>query len=131
MKAGRSKEWQRVKFGEIAREVRSTTKTPIEDGLEFYIGLENETKEEMVPDDKQALTQIFIELKNSATPQMVANIVEDIDKIVRATRFDGWQNSITGERDIQKVLRQTLFKYKLHTEQELFEKAYGYIREHY
>ncbi|WP_321414810.1 hypothetical protein [uncultured Desulfobacter sp.] len=85
----------------------------------------------MSPISKQALTQIFLELKNSATPRMIANIVEDIDKIVRATRFDGWQNSITGERDIQKVLRQTLFRYKLHTEQELFEKAYAYIREHY
>lgn len=36
-----------------------------------------------------------------------------------------------GQKEIQKVLRQTLFKYKLHKEQELFEKAYGYIRGHY
>lgn len=33
--------WQVVKFGEIAKEVRATTKTPIEDGLEFYVGLEH------------------------------------------------------------------------------------------
>ncbi|MCK5163079.1 MAG: hypothetical protein KAQ72_05155 [Desulfobacula sp.] len=44
---------------------------------------------------------------------------------------DGWQNSITRERDIKKVLRQTLFKYKLHIDQELFEKASGYVCEHY
>ncbi len=101
------------------------------DAAKDMVRLEHDTKEAVIPDDKQALTEIFLELKNSATPRMIANIVEDIDKIVRATRFDGWQNSITGERDIQKVLRQTLFRYKLHTEQELFEKAYGYIREHY
>ena len=101
------------------------------DAARQMVHLENETHEDVIPDDKQALTQIFLELKTNTTPQIVANIVEDIDKIVRATRFDGWQNSITGERDIQKVLRQTLFKYKLHKEQELFEKAYGYIREHY
>jgi len=28
-------------------------------------------------------------------------------------------------------LRRTLFKYKLHTDAELFEKAYGYVREYY
>ena len=33
--------WQIVKFGEIAKEVKSTTKTPLEDGLEFYIGLDH------------------------------------------------------------------------------------------
>lgn len=101
------------------------------DAAKAIVRMEHDTNETIIPDDKQALTQIFLELKNSATPRMIANIVEDIDKIVRATRFDGWQHSITGERDIQKVLRQTLFRYKLHTEQALFEKAYAYIREHY
>ncbi len=33
--------WQIVKFGEIAKEVKSTTKDPAEDGLEFYVGLEH------------------------------------------------------------------------------------------
>lgn len=95
------------------------------------VHLENATQEEVIPDNKQALTEIFKELKNDTTPQMIANIVEDIDKIVKVTRFDGWQNTNAGQKEIQKVLRQTLFKYKLHKEQELFEKAYGYIREHY
>ncbi len=95
------------------------------------VRLENETHEDVIPDDKQALTEIFLEVKNDTTPQIIANVVEDIDKIVRATRFDGWQNTHAGQKEIQKVLRQTLFKYKLHKEQELFEKAYGYIREQY
>lgn len=95
------------------------------------VQLENETGEDVIPDDKQALTEIFIEVKSDTTPQIIANVVEDIDKIVKVTRFDGWQQNYGGQRDIQKVLRQTLFRYGLHKEQELFEKAYGYIREHY
>lgn len=101
------------------------------DAARDMVHLENETHEEVIPDDKQALTEIFLELRNGTTPQIIANVVEDIDKIVKVTRFDGWQSTHTGQKDIQKVLRQTLFKYKLHKEQELFEKAYGYIREHY
>jgi type I restriction enzyme R subunit len=101
------------------------------DAARDMVRLENETHEEVIPDDKQALTEIFLELRNGTTPQIIANVVEDIDKIVRATRFDGWQSTHAGQKEIQKVLRQTLFKYKLHKEQELFEKAYGYIREHY
>ena len=92
---------------------------------------EHETDEKVIPNGKQALTEIFLEIKNDATPQFIANVVEDIDKIVKATRFDGWQNNYGGQREIKKVLRQTLFKYKLHKEQELFEKAYAYIKEHY
>jgi type I restriction enzyme R subunit len=36
-----------------------------------------------------------------------------------------------GEREVQQVLRRALLKYRLHTEQELFEEAYRYIREYY
>jgi type I restriction enzyme R subunit len=77
------------------------------------------------------LTEIFLEVKTDATPEIVASIVDDIDKIVKATRFDGWQDNHGGQREIKKVLRETLFKYQLHREQELFDKAYGYIWEHY
>ena len=35
------------------------------------------------------------------------------------------------EREIQKTLRQTLKKYNLHTDQELFRKAYAYIKQYY
>lgn len=33
--------WQIVKFGDIAKEVKLTTKNPAEDGLEFYVGLDH------------------------------------------------------------------------------------------
>ena len=101
------------------------------DAARDIVRTENETEEQVIPNGKQALTEIFLEIKNDATPQFIANVVDDIDKIVKATRFDGWQDNHGGQREIQKVLRQTLFKYKLHKEQELFDKAYEYIREHY
>jgi type I restriction enzyme R subunit len=45
------------------------------------------------------------------------------------TWVDYWQWTIAGEREIQKALRKTLLKYQLHKEQELFDKAYNYIRD--
>jgi type I restriction enzyme R subunit len=61
----------------------------------------------------------------------VERIVADIDSIVRIVRFDGWQTTAQGEREVRLALRKALLKYKLHTDQELFEKAYGYIRQYY
>ena len=80
---------------------------------------------------KAALTELFMEVKNSETPLMVERIVNDIDEIVRLVRFDGWQNTSAGEREVQKALRGTLLKYKLHRDQELFDRAYAYIRQYY
>ena len=80
---------------------------------------------------KAALTELFEEARNDRTPVMVERIVSDIDEIVRHVRFDGWQTTHAGEREVKKALRKTLFKYRLHQDQELFERAYGYIRQHY
>lgn len=80
---------------------------------------------------KAALTELFLELKTDKTPAIVERIVNDIDEIVRMVRFDGWQESITGEREVQKSLRKTLLRYQLHKEEELFMKAYAYIKEYY
>jgi type I restriction enzyme R subunit len=62
---------------------------------------------------------------------IVERIVADIDEIVRKVRFPDWQHTTQGERLVQKELRRTLLKYKLHTDQELFDKAYGNIRQYY
>ena len=93
---------------------------------------ERETpEEEDIDRGKAALTELFEEARNGDTPVMVKRVVDDIDEIVRAVRFDGWQATHAGEREVKKALRQTLFRYKLHQDAELFEKAYGYIREYY
>lgn len=95
------------------------------------VKLERETEAEPVDGTKEALTQLFLECKVDKTPVIVEQIVKDIDHVVKVTRFDGWQWTKTGEREIQQELRRTLLKYKLHKEQDLFDKAYEYIREHY
>jgi type I restriction enzyme R subunit len=87
--------------------------------------------EEELDRGKAALTALFEDAKNGDTPVMVGRVVDDIDEIVRAVRFEGWQTTHAGEREVKKALRQTLFKYKLHQDADLFERAYGYIREYY
>ncbi len=80
---------------------------------------------------KEALTDLFSEAKNTNAHIIVERIVADIDDIVKKVRFPDWQRTNTGERLVQKELRRTLLKYKLHTDQELFDKAYSYIRQYY
>ena len=80
---------------------------------------------------KEALTELFKEAKTKNTHIIVERIVADIDDIVKKVRFDGWKNTSQGEREVQQALRRTLLKYKLHTDQDLFDKAYGYIRQYY
>ncbi len=80
---------------------------------------------------KAALTDLFHETRTEATPAIIERIVNDIDEIVRLVRFPGWQSTSAGEREVKQALRRTLLKYQLHKDQELFDKAYGYIREYY
>lgn len=44
---------------------------------------------------------------------------------VRQVRFRGWQQTVKGERDVYQVIRKRLLKYKLHTDQDLFDRDYG------
>ena len=102
---------------ELARDVvRMERDTPVEEDIDR---------------GKAALTELFEEAKHGNTPIMVRRIVDDIDEIVRAVRFDGWQTTHAGKREVRNALRRTLFKYKLHQNADLFERAYGYIREYY
>jgi type I restriction enzyme R subunit len=80
---------------------------------------------------KTALTELFLETKTDQTPAVVERIVNDIDEIVKIVRFPGWQTTVSGEREVQQSLRKTLLKYKLHKDQQLFERAYAYIKEYY
>jgi type I restriction enzyme R subunit len=80
---------------------------------------------------KAALTELFQHVKKDDTPVMVERIVKDIDEIVRLVRFPGWQQTTAGEREVKQAVRKTLLKYQLHQDLELFEKAYGYVRQYY
>lgn len=93
---------------------------------------ERETSDEPEIDaGKAALTALFEESKNGGTPVMVSRVVDDIDEIVRAVRFAGWQMTRAGEREVKQALRRTLLRYQLHQDADLFEKAYAYVREYY
>lgn len=93
---------------------------------------ENETDPEEERDKaKEALTDLFNEAKNGNTHFIVDRIVADIDDIVKKVRFPDWQATSQGERMVQRELRKTLLKYQLHRDQELFDRAYEYIRQYY
>jgi type I restriction enzyme, R subunit len=100
--------------------------------LREMLEAEKETPPEVDEDrGKAALTELFEEVRTADTPVVVERLVNDIDEIVRVVRFDGWQHTTAGEREVRKALRKTLFKYKLHQDTELFEKAFGYVRQYY
>ena len=88
---------------------------------------------EQVDEDlgKAALTELFEEVRNRDTPVIVERVVADIDEIVRQVRFPGWQQTEAGEREVKKALRRSLLKYKLHSDQDLFDRAYAYIVQYY
>ncbi len=95
-----------------------------------------EAEKEVTPEEerdraKEALTDLFTDAKGKNTHIIVERIVADIDDIVKKVRFPDWQHTSQGERLVQRELRRTLLKYKLHTDQELFDKAYEYIRQYY
>jgi len=77
------------------------------------------------------LTELLAEVKNITIPIVVERIVTDIDEIVRLVRFPGWQSTKVGEREVQRALRNVIYvKYQI-KDQELFDKAYGYVRHYY
>jgi type I restriction enzyme R subunit len=80
---------------------------------------------------KAALTELFEAVRNPETLVIVERVVADIDQIVRLRRFPGWQQTAAGEREVKQALRKTRFKYRLHRDAELFDTAYGYIRQYY
>jgi len=66
----------------------------------------------------------FVGKKNNIT-------IKEIDDVVTKERFDGWQNTINGTKLIKQKLYQILYKHKLGEDDELLEKTYLYVREHY
>ena len=76
-------------------------------------------------------TELFNGVRNEKTPIIVERIVNDIDGIVKIVRFDGWQNTTEGQKEVKKALRSIIWiKYKLKN-QEVFDQAYSYIEQYY
>ena len=130
------------KLSERLEELRDKAEQGLISSIEFVkelcklaketVAAEKEVEQEIQEKSpKTALTELFLELKTDQTPAVVERIVNDIDAIVRVVNFPGWQNTTSGEREVQKSLRKALLKYKLHKDQVLFERAYAYIKEYY
>jgi len=132
-----------VELGERLEKLRREYEAGVIKAIDWLKGLldaakdtvqaERETGDPVVTeaDNKQALTKLFLETRPETTPKLIGDVVEKIDKIVNATRFEGWQNSNSGPREIQKALMLTLAQFGLSKDKDLFEKAYAYIEEHY
>lgn len=80
---------------------------------------------------KEALTELFQQVRTASTPIIVERIVNDIDAIVRTVHFPGWQLTAAGEREVKIAIRRTLLQYQLHRDTDLFDKTYGYVRQYY
>lgn len=130
------------KLGEKLEELREKHEQGLITSIEFLKLLLDLAKEaaqaekEVVPEEEldkgvAALTELFNGVKNSSTPVIVERIVADIDSIVKIVRFDGWQNTTEGVREVKKGLRSIVWvKYKI-KDKEVFDKAYGYIAQYY
>jgi type I restriction enzyme R subunit len=81
--------------------------------------------------DKGALTQILEEYAPPGVPVIVAKVVEDIDALVRPIRGTHWQESQPGDREVRRQLHLVLKNSGLPPSGDLYDRAYGYVREHY
>ncbi len=131
-----------TELGERLEKIREKHEQGLINSLEFLKGILEiakdvvEAENRVDPEEEHdqaiaALTELFNEAKSKNTHVIVERIVTDIDAIVKQVRFPDWQNTTQGEREVQQALRRALLKYRLHTDQELFDKAYGYIRQYY
>lgn len=129
-------------LGERLEKIREKHEQGLLNSLEFLKAILEvakdtvEAEKQTDPKEEQnqalaALTELFNEAKTKNTHVIVERVVTDIDAIVKQVRFPDWQNTTQGEREVRQALRRTLLKYKLHADQELFDKAYGYIRQYY
>jgi len=91
-----------VRLGERLEQIKEQYERGFIDSLEFLKSLiqlardvvkaekEVETLDEQQR-AKAALTELFEEARTDTTPVIIERIVSDIDAVVRAVRFDGWQ----------------------------------------
>lgn len=131
-----------VKLGEKLEILREKHEQGLLTSIEFLRLLLELAKEaaraekEVVPEEeidkgKAALTELFNGVKNRNTPVIVERIVNDIDDIVKVVRFDGWQNTTAGKKEVKKVLRSIIRQKYSIKDQDIFEKAYNYIEQYY
>lgn len=131
-----------ISIGEKLEKLREQQELGLITSIEFLKRLLELAKEaveaekEAVPAEeinkgRAALTELFTSIKGDKTPVIVERVVNDIDEIVKIVRFDGWQDTVSGRREVKKALRSIVaIKYKI-KDTEVFDKAYSYIEMYY
>ena len=131
-----------IRLGERLEELREKHEQGLLTSIEFLKHLLELAREavqaekEVVPEEevdkgKAALTELFAGVRNANTPVIVERIVKDIDGIVRIVRFDGWQATTAGRRDVKREVRNIVsVRYGI-KDKEVFTKAYGYVEQYY
>ena len=137
-----SKDPKYIELGEKLERLRDQHKQGLIGSIEFLkmlLALAREAakaEREVVPEEevdkgKAALTELFNGVRNEKTPIIVERIVNDIDGIVKIVRFDGWQSTTEGKKEVKKALRSIIWiKYKI-KDQDVFDRAYSYIEQYY
>ncbi|WP_347976172.1 type I restriction endonuclease subunit R [Microbacterium sp. ProA8] len=96
--------------------------------------LQAERDAQLIPREERgraALTELFESVRSEATPIIVSRVVADIDEVVTVVRFPGWQTTASGDRDVRQALRKILWLTYQMRDEDVYQKAYQYIREYY
>jgi type I restriction enzyme R subunit len=118
------------KLLEVAKDVVAADRETDDDGAGLDGGVPQQLG--LLPEERiGALTQIFHEYKPDVTPDIVENVVTEIDAVVGAARFTSWQTSREGTRLVKTEIRRALKKFGLPAANGLFDRAYDYVAEHY
>jgi type I restriction enzyme R subunit len=118
------------KLLEVAKDVVAADQDAAEKAEEGGDGQPAQTS--LLPEERiGALTQIFNEYKPDVTPDIIENVVHEIDAVVSAARFTNWQTSREGTRLVKTEIRRALKKFGLPAANGLFDRAYDYVAEHY
>lgn len=128
------------KLLEVARDVVAADSGDLDEGDASTLAAETEPTT-LLPEERiGALTQIFNEFRPDATPDIVENVVHEIDAVASGVKpspgseqatFVNWQTSREGVRLVKQAIRVALKKYGLPPTGDLFERAYNYVAEHY
>lgn len=131
-----------IRLGERLEDLRVRHEAGLVESVDFLKELLEMAREaraaeiEVVPEEeedkgKAALTELFQGIKNEDTPIIVENIVNDIDEMVRVTRFDGWTATQAGRQAVRQELNKLIWvRYKI-KDKELIDKAYRYVEMYY
>lgn len=83
---------------------------------------------EDLPDPRiGTLTRIFNEHRPVGKTVLIEEVVQEVDRLVRHTTFEGWASREDSQQEVRKQLRRVFRRYKLPLTGEPFKSAWKYI----